>query len=374
MRFSIHLSSPLPDSFRAAAVRGMFDVPTTATHGVTIDGQITLPPEWNVGAIVGASGAGKTSIARELWPKELVSGGHKWRAPCILDDFPKSMSTDEVVAALTAVGLSSPPVWLRPYKVLSTGQQFRADLARALAQAKTVVFDEFTSVVDRQVARAASAAVAKHVRKTTRQFVAVTCHRDILEWLEPDWVYDVDTGTFSKECLQRPGIPIELHKVRARDWWPLFRGHHYLTADIHKSAQALLCVARIGDEEQPVGFFTVIPATPMRGWWRGHRNVVLPDFQGLGIGNRMIELAAESMWTRERKRYRETSSSPALRHHRLRHPEMWQLYAGPQMQSSPGKKGAFGRAGSSSTSAGRLTATWVYLPADLRAVPRRESS
>ncbi|MEV4573636.1 hypothetical protein AB0K16_10265 [Nonomuraea jabiensis] len=70
-----------------------------------------------------------------------------------MDDFPKSMSIKDIVGLPTAVGLSSPPAWLRPYKTLSNGEAFRASMARAVAeQDGLVVVDEFTSVVGRQVA------------------------------------------------------------------------------------------------------------------------------------------------------------------------------------------------------------------------------
>ena len=99
---------------------------------------------------------------------------------CILDAFPESMPTKEIVALLSAVGFASPPAWLRPFHVLSTGQQFRVTLALLLAsESKRIVFDEYTSVVDRTVAQIGSAALAKTVRQRGQQFVAVTCHEDV---------------------------------------------------------------------------------------------------------------------------------------------------------------------------------------------------
>ena len=67
-----------------------------------------------------------------------------------------------VISALSAVGLGSVPSWLRPFSVLSNGEQFRAGLARLLlSDEKAVVLDEFTSVIDRQLARIASGAFQK---------------------------------------------------------------------------------------------------------------------------------------------------------------------------------------------------------------------
>src|SRR5262249_31126619 len=85
----------------------------------------------------------------------------------VLDGFPVGFSVKDVTELLGSVGFSSPPAWLRPYHVLSTGQRFRCGLARLLASASpepTVVCDEFTGVVGRSIARVGRPAVAKAVR------------------------------------------------------------------------------------------------------------------------------------------------------------------------------------------------------------------
>ena len=114
----------------------------------------------------------------------------------------------DITGTLTAVGFSSPPHWIKPYHVLSNGERFRCDLARAILEGgDLVVFDEFTSVVDRTVARIGSAAVAKAVRRMGRRFVAISCHYDIAPWLEPDWVLDMQTGTLHQEAASATRHP-----------------------------------------------------------------------------------------------------------------------------------------------------------------------
>ena len=77
------------------------------------------------------------------------------------------------------------PTWLRPYQVLSNGERFRADLARAICEAPAqLVIDEFSSVVDRQIAYIGAGAFAKAWRRTGGQAVLLTCHYDVLDWLE----------------------------------------------------------------------------------------------------------------------------------------------------------------------------------------------
>lgn len=99
---------------------------------------------------------------------------------------------DEIEKMFYAVGFGSVPSWLKPFDVLSNGEKMRVELARAMLQGDFVVFDEFTSVVDRQIAQTASMAINKAVHRTGKKFVAVTCHYDVLEWLQPDWVFDTN--------------------------------------------------------------------------------------------------------------------------------------------------------------------------------------
>ena len=99
--------------------------------------------------------------------------------------------------ALCSAGFSEPPHWLKSYRVLSQGQKMRVDIARALLLDKPlIVFDEFTSVVDREIAKVGAFAVSKAVRRSKKRFVAVTCHFDVVDWLEPDWVFNTDSMEF----------------------------------------------------------------------------------------------------------------------------------------------------------------------------------
>jgi ABC-type ATPase with predicted acetyltransferase domain len=92
-----------------------------------------------------------------------------------------------------AVGFGSIPNWLKPYHVLSNGEKMRVDLARSLLEKDFIVFDEFTSVIDRNVAETACIAVKKAIERTGKKFIAVTCHYDVIEWLEPDFVFNTNS-------------------------------------------------------------------------------------------------------------------------------------------------------------------------------------
>lgn len=192
--FDIVKSSNVVNSFRVSFVRDKFSI---SADKVTekFEGNIELPEKWNVGVIVGASGTGKSTIMKELFGGETKN--HFGNNP-IIDEIAKDRNCDDVCEVFNKVGFSSPPSWLKPYNVLSNGEKMRVDLAAAiLSNNKPIVFDEFTSVVDRNVAKIGSYATQKYIRKENKQFVAVSCHYDILEWLEPDWVFCTDDMTFT---------------------------------------------------------------------------------------------------------------------------------------------------------------------------------
>ncbi len=196
---------------------GKFDLPTAATSVQTWDVDVTLPAEWSVLVIVGPSMSGKTSIANELFPGELVEQGHwDWpRDKCILDGFPAGQSIDDICGLLSSVGFSSPPDWKKPYAALSNGGKFRVDLARTLAERpKRTVIDEFGSLVHQQARNVAAAAAAKAVRRRGGQLVALVLYPDAVPYFEPDVVIDVRPGEkvtaeVTRGLLRRPAGTIQ---------------------------------------------------------------------------------------------------------------------------------------------------------------------
>jgi ABC-type glutathione transport system ATPase component len=101
--------------------------------------------EWSVGVIVGRSGTGKSTIARQLFKNGYIRG-FEYREASFLDDFPENLNTSDITKALGSVGFSSPPYWLKSYEQLSQGEKMRVDVARAILTEKPIiVFDEFTS-------------------------------------------------------------------------------------------------------------------------------------------------------------------------------------------------------------------------------------
>lgn len=188
-----------PRSFRAESVIGSFTLSDVKLRKEFV-GSIPIEAEkWQVGVIVGRSGTGKTTIAKQLFPKAYIKG-FEYKHATVLDDFPEELTVNEITRALSSVGFASPPDWLKAYEQLSQGEKMRVDVARALTlKQNMIVFDEFTSVVDREIAQVASYAIQKAIRRSNKCFIAVTCHYDVLDWLQPDWVFCTDTMTFDKK-------------------------------------------------------------------------------------------------------------------------------------------------------------------------------
>lgn len=280
-------------SYRAARVQSLFN----AESGQAFDLDAELPiddDDWQVGVIVGPSGSGKTSMGREvLGPGALWTGGDWPDDAPIVDAIAPGGDFNDVTAALSAVGLGTVPSWLRPYGVLSNGEKFRAELARIVAEEPArVVIDEFTSVVDRQIAQIGAMAFQKAWRRTTGKAVLLSCHYDILDWLEPDWIFDTATGAFERAAAgrrlrRRPRIELEIRQTDG-SYWPAFEPHHYL-----KLPRMVACRYFVGFVNgEPVIHLGVTPRLNTGGV-RACRMVVMPEWQGAGIGMRFLNAVLE---------------------------------------------------------------------------------
>lgn len=267
----------------------------------TTNFSITYPklPKTGIGLIVGPSGSGKTTILNSLG--DIDSPNWK-KGVSVCDHF---KSTDDARDRLGASGLNSIPAWMRDYYALSNGEKFRADIAISISDGALV--DEFTSVVDRSVAKSCSYALQRYLRASNISMTFSSCHYDVIDWLMPDWVYDLKTGILSSRGSdRRQEIQIELLPCTLGAWG-LFSKHHYLSGDINHSSRCWIATW----EGEAVGFVSVIafPSGTIKRAFRGHRTVVLPDYQGLGIGVRISDAAGEIIRREGGRYFSKTSSS-----------------------------------------------------------------
>lgn len=276
-------------SYRAERVKSLFN----CESGASFDLEADLPLEgraWKVGAIVGPSGSGKSSLGAALGT--VYSPAWPSHAP-IIDAIAPDGDFNAATSALAAVGLGSVPAWLRPHHVLSNGEQFRANLARLVAERPMglTVLDEFTSVVDRQIAKVGAAAFAKAWKRGPGQVVALSCHYDVLDWLQPDWVFDTATGKFSGDCLwRRPPLSLVIRRVPG-SLWSHFEPHHYL------KLPAMVCSQNYAGfiDGQPVAHVAFSPKFECGRYMRACRLVIMPEWQGIGVGLRFLEGCCRAM-------------------------------------------------------------------------------
>lgn len=201
MKISVRNKTADFNSYRAARVKSLFNAERGNEFNLDADIDIDKD-EWQIGLIVGPSGSGKTSIGKQLFGGGKIIdlyGGWDADKP-IIDSISPNGDFDAVTGALANVGLGDVPSWLRPFHALSNGQQFRAGLARIITDAPNeVIVDEFTSVIDRQIAKIGAMAFSKGWRRNKgKKIVLLACHYDIIEWLQPDWVFDTGTGALKK--------------------------------------------------------------------------------------------------------------------------------------------------------------------------------
>lgn len=266
--------------------------------------------DWNIGVIYGGSGAGKTTILKKMGEIKQVEFD---KEKPLISNF-DWISPKEATLLLTAMGLSSVPCWLRPFHTLSNGEQYRATLAYLVGKAndnEVILIDEYTSVVDRDVAKAMSFALQKYIRKQNKKIILASCHFDIMEWLLPDWTYSPFKGRVERHDYLRQSRPkIDLQIFRCRyETWDIFKSHHYLSEDLNKAAKCFL----ITWNDKPVSFMAILPmpSGTIQNAYRVSRLVVLPDFQGLSIGMKILNIFG-SMYIKDEKKLYIKTSNPSL--------------------------------------------------------------
>lgn len=288
-----------------------FDIQDRSKTEVIVEYNLNTLEEfdWNIGVIIGGSGSGKTTILKQLG--ELVEPTFD-NSKALISNF-EFLSPQEATRLLSSMGLSSVPTWLRPYDKLSNGEQYRARLSYLVAKSnEVVVIDEYTSVVDRDVAKAMSFALQKYIRKTNKKIIVASCHYDILEWLMPDWTCSPQKGGVLEKYdylrQGRPKIELSISRVESSAW-EIFKEHHYLT-NLNNKAYAHY-LFQWNDKPVGINVISPLPSGSLVNAFRESRIVVLPDYQGLGIGYKISEFTAQ-IYKSLNRRYFTKTVHPAL--------------------------------------------------------------
>ena len=263
--------------------------------------------DYNILAIVGASGSGKSVLGRELeklYDTKIIND-LKWdNNKSIISNF--ECDTDEAIKRLSAVGFNSIPNWCKPRNVLSIGEGFRVDLARSIND--SCIIDEFTSTIDRNVAKSCSTSIQKFIRKKNyKKCTFISCHKDFIDYLMPDYVIDIDEGyLYDTRRKSRKSIKLSIYNITSKKRvWNIFAKYHYLSRDINIASKCFACFY----ENEIVGFIAILPlpSGTVDNAWRVHRLVVLPEYQGLGVGGALLSYFANLVVKEDCKLYIRTS-------------------------------------------------------------------
>ena len=146
--------------------------------------------DFKILVITGASGSGKSTLLKEFiqWGDYHYSSNSYDCNKAIVSNFETPI---EASNKLSATGLNSLPVWCRTRNVLSVGEGFRADIAINLKS--YTIFDEFTSTIDRNVAKSTCNGLQRYIRENNlTNMIFCSCHKDFIPYLKPDIVIDLD--------------------------------------------------------------------------------------------------------------------------------------------------------------------------------------
>lgn len=265
------------------------DIQKKLKHELSIDIELG---NFSVGLILGASGSGKTTLARQIFGDECFAVNIDSSKP-IIDQLPGGLNYDECAGILSGIGLTSVPCWIRPIGTLSNGQRARAEAALSISTSDNlVVLDEWTSVVDRTVAKVMSHCVQKFTRRREKKIVLLSCHYDVIEWLNPDWIIDCNSQKFIDRRLLRPDERQRSEKLNftiqaiSKSTWRNFSKYHYLNDQL---AGGKAFYFGLFEDLNQIGFIAYTNYVPWRDKTKpmtmhANRIVIHPDYIGLGLG------------------------------------------------------------------------------------------
>lgn len=167
----------------------------------------------NVILVVGTSGSGKSVFLNALDPDKSLDGNlmvkrtgelkHSagWLRP-LRDDIPvfevlaERFTPQRAFIALSRVGLSEALAFIKPFWMLSRGQQYRAMIAELLLRDEEVwLLDEFCSDLDPVTAKIVAHNLRKQIIATGRiAFIAAANHTHYLDALRPTKVLMLRSG------------------------------------------------------------------------------------------------------------------------------------------------------------------------------------
>lgn len=320
---NVILQSPVSQSYRCKRAADSLDIDVNkkSIHQLSIN--LDLEKPYNIGLILGSSGSGKTSLAKNMFGEDCFKNVIDENKP-IIDQFPDSYDYETCAKILSGVGLTQVPCWIRPVYTLSNGQKARAEAALLMCREESTIIDEWTSVVDRTVAKVMSHCIQKYSRSENKRIIILSCHYDVLDWINPDWVIDCNKQEYLDRRLlwqdyqrsEKLGFYI---KEVDRKTWKYFSKYHYLS---DKLPGGNVIYFGLFHEENQIGFICYANYVPYRNSQKlkkekmimhANRIVIHPDYSGIGLGIMMINETAKIMSMQNLKIMCKFSSVPVYK-------------------------------------------------------------
>lgn len=301
MKYEILLESPINNNFRCKLACDSLDIDIAkkSKHHLVINADIES--EFNIGLIYGASGSGKTTLAKHIFGEDIFDSPINLSEP-IINQLPEELTYEECASILSGIGLNSVPCWVRPVYTLSNGQKARAEAALLMCQNKNIiVIDEWTSVVDRNVAKAMSYTLQKYARRTNKKIILLSCHYDVIEWLSPDWVIDCNKQEYIKRenpnffFTEREKIEFEIRRIDSKSW-KYFSKYHYLSEKLPGGKNYFFGLFINNNQVGFQCFSNYVPQVKGKKIiYHSNRTVIHPDYQGFGLGIKLINITSKYM-------------------------------------------------------------------------------
>lgn len=210
---SIRASYNIPQTKSTRIIMGSFGLSGDTVNSDIIQNVSLKASSGNIIFIVGASGSGKSIFLSALDPSKTLDGNITvningklkyaagWLKP-VRDDLPlfealaERYTPQRTFDALSRVGLSEALAFIKPFWMLSRGQQYRAMIADLLLRDEEVwLLDEFCSDLDPMTAKILAHNLRKHVIATGRiAFIAAANHTHYIDALRPTRVLMLRSG------------------------------------------------------------------------------------------------------------------------------------------------------------------------------------
>ena len=211
----------LPETPSTKLVMAAFGLEGETVHFDIVQGVSGTVSGGNIVLVAGSSGSGKTALLKALDPTMrdanvsvggMVTGNYTaaWPRP-ITEELPlfevlaQRYSAERTFGALSRVGLSDALAFVKPYWMLSRGQQYRAMIAELLLREDGVwLLDEFCGDLDPMTAKVVAHNLRKQIVATGRvAFVASANHLHYVDALRPTRVLALRAGDAARWLTYR---------------------------------------------------------------------------------------------------------------------------------------------------------------------------